>query len=163
MTSSNAHVQYPRPLPLERTQATSEFLTMDELQHIIRLLDQSDISELEVRSTENGARLVLRKAQPQQGEAIQTAIQAQPEDATHSEQARYTITAPLVGIFRTGPREKPLVQPGDSIKAGQHVAIIQALNLPNEVESPVAGRVLEVLVENGQAVEYGQPLLIIEQ
>ena len=73
------------------------------------------------------------------------------------------VKAPLVGTFysASAPEEEPFVQVGDSVKKGQSVAIIEAMKLMNEIESDFDGTVTEILVKNGQAVEYGQPLFRI--
>jgi acetyl-CoA carboxylase biotin carboxyl carrier protein len=73
------------------------------------------------------------------------------------------VRAPLVGIFRASMKHDgaPLVRKGDMVRAGQVVGAIEALNVPNEVEVAAAGRVQELLVEDGEPVEYGQPLLLI--
>lgn len=70
------------------------------------------------------------------------------------------ITAPMVGTFYTGskPGEPPFVEPGDRVEAGQTIGIIEAMKIMNEIPSEVSCLVLEVLVTNGQAVEYGTPL-----
>ena len=73
------------------------------------------------------------------------------------------VKAPLVGTFYAAPAEdaEPFIQVGDSVKKGQSVAIIEAMKLMNEIESDFDGTVTEILVKNGQAVEYGQPLFRI--
>jgi acetyl-CoA carboxylase biotin carboxyl carrier protein len=75
-----------------------------------------------------------------------------------------TMEAPMVGTFyrASSPTAEPYVQPGDLVKEGQVLCIIEAMKLMNEIESRVAGRVARILVENGQAVEYGQPLFLID-
>ena len=73
------------------------------------------------------------------------------------------VTSPLVGTFYTAPAEdaEPFVKVGDTVKKGQVVAIVEAMKLMNEIESDFDGIVTEILVKNGQAVEYGQPLFRI--
>ena len=75
-----------------------------------------------------------------------------------------TMEAPMVGTFyrASSPTADPYVQDGDVVKEGQVLCIIEAMKLMNEIESKVAGRVARILVENGQAVEYGQPLFLID-
>ena len=75
-----------------------------------------------------------------------------------------TIEAPMVGTFyrASSPTAEPYVREGDMVKEGQIVCIIEAMKLMNEIESKVAGRVAKILTENGQPVEYGQPLFLIE-
>jgi acetyl-CoA carboxylase biotin carboxyl carrier protein len=74
------------------------------------------------------------------------------------------ITAPMVGTFYTAPSPKdtPFVQEGDTIHAGDRVGIIETMKMMNEIESEIAGRITRILVQNGQPVEYGQPLMIVE-
>jgi acetyl-CoA carboxylase biotin carboxyl carrier protein len=74
------------------------------------------------------------------------------------------IAAPMVGTFYSAPSPKdtPYVQEGDVIQVGERVGIIEAMKMMNEIESEIAGRIARILVKNGQAVEYGQPLMIVE-
>lgn len=74
-----------------------------------------------------------------------------------------TITAPMVGTFYTSPSPKdpPYVKEGDAIHAGETIGIIEAMKIMNEIESEFSGKVLRVLVQTGQPVEYGQPLIVI--
>jgi acetyl-CoA carboxylase biotin carboxyl carrier protein len=75
-----------------------------------------------------------------------------------------TVEAPMVGTFyrASSPTADPYVQEGDGVKEGQVLCIIEAMKLMNEIESKVGGRVARILVENGQPVEYGQPLFLID-
>ena len=75
-----------------------------------------------------------------------------------------TVEAPMVGTFyrASSPTADPYVQEGDVVKEGQVLCIIEAMKLMNEIEAKSAGRVMRVLVENGQPVEYGQPLFVLE-
>ncbi|TXG26216.1 acetyl-CoA carboxylase biotin carboxyl carrier protein, partial [Burkholderia territorii] len=75
----------------------------------------------------------------------------------------HVVTSPMVGTFYRAPSPgaDPFVQVGDSVKEGQTICIIEAMKLLNEIESDKAGVIKEILVENGQAVEYGQPLFVI--
>jgi acetyl-CoA carboxylase biotin carboxyl carrier protein len=75
-----------------------------------------------------------------------------------------TLEAPMVGTFyrASSPTADPYVREGDVVKEGQIVCIIEAMKLMNEIEAKVAGRIARIVVENGQPVEYGQPLFLIE-
>ena len=75
-----------------------------------------------------------------------------------------TVEAPMVGTFyrASAPNAEPYVREGDVVKEGQIVCIIEAMKLMNEIEAKTAGRIAKILVENGQAVEYGQALFLIE-
>ena len=94
-------------------------------------------------------------------------ISAQETAASVEESAPETagnvVKSPLVGTFYAAPAEdeEPFVKVGDSVKEGQVLAIVEAMKLMNEIESDYSGTVKEILVENGQAVEYGQPLFVI--
>ena len=90
----------------------------------------------------------------------QTAPAAQAEE--ESEDETY-ITSPIVGTFYSAPspEAKAFVKVGDRVKAGQTVCILEAMKLMNDIESDFDGEVAEILVENGQPVEYGQPLFVI--
>jgi acetyl-CoA carboxylase biotin carboxyl carrier protein len=162
MSSSNGHPSSLSIIPLEYKHSSEEFLSIDELKRLIQMLDQSDLTELEVKSLGKQERLVLRKTHT----TIQTVTQSASAETSPVENAGlYTITASLVGIFHHWliSKERPLVAVGDRIKEGQHVGMIEVLHIPSEVESPVAGRVVEFLVADGQPVEYGQALIIIDQ
>jgi acetyl-CoA carboxylase biotin carboxyl carrier protein len=78
--------------------------------------------------------------------------------------AGITIEAPMVGTFyrASSPTAEPYVREGDVVKEGQILCIIEAMKLMNEIETRAEGRIVKILVENGQAVEYGQPLFMIE-
>lgn len=132
---------------------------------MIRLIDQSDIAEIEVKYASKHARFLLRKFKPQGDITFQAEAPVMQATPAIPEQHHYTVTAPLVGIFApwSTTKEKLLVAIGDDIKQGQHIGVIKALDIPNEVEAPVAGRVVEILVHDGQRVEYGQPLVVIDQ
>ncbi|MFT4070279.1 acetyl-CoA carboxylase biotin carboxyl carrier protein, partial [Paraburkholderia sp.] len=75
----------------------------------------------------------------------------------------HVVTSPMVGTFYRAPSPgaDPFVQVGDTVKEGQTICIIEAMKLLNEIESDKSGVVKEILVENGQAVEYGQPLFVV--
>nr|BBH95585.1 hypothetical protein KTA_37840 [Thermogemmatispora argillosa] len=156
---------------LENGSYTTEALTVEQIKRLVQLLDSSDVSELELRAPTAGLRLALRKARLSATDGLAaTEVVDEGEAATEEQSApaaetRHTIVSPWVGIFHRWARPKeqrPLVQVGDQVKVGQLVATVEALNVINEVESPVAGRVVEILVEEGQPVEYGQPLMVVD-
>lgn len=147
-------------------------ISIEQLQRLVRLLDQSSVSELELKHIEEGTRLVLRKAKAnpntsmQDGAVLTTPIIApavnEEPDAAPAE-IEHKIVAHLVGTFHVWarPRGGALVAVGDRVKEGQLVGIIESLNVFNEVESPVVGHVVEIFVQEGQPVEYGQLLMTI--
>ena len=92
------------------------------------------------------------------------AVEERPLVADAVSPALVTVEAPMVGTFyrASSPNADPYVQEGDVVKEGQVLCIIEAMKLMNEIESKIGGRVARVLVENGHAVEYGQPLFLID-
>ncbi len=142
-----------------------------EIRRLADLLREYGLSEVEVER--EGVRVRLRReiqAAPgpaSGGPRAGTAAGAAPvvEVASGAGEAHLlTVEAPMVGTFyrAASPDAQPFVRDGDRVKKGQVVCIIEAMKLMNEIESKVAGRVVKVLVENAQPVEYGQPLFLLE-
>lgn len=129
---------------------------VDRIERLLNLLHHSDASELEVETST--WRLRVRRQAIIAAPVAQETV-TEPAKAQH-EPVSVVIRSPLVGFFQ--PRAKPL-QVGDTVKQGETVCLIRAMGLMNEVQSPVNGRVVEVLVEEGIAVEYGQPLYRLEE
>ena len=149
-----------------------------EIENLIRLIETVSASELTgLKYEEDGVKLHLTKKKGQ------VQVVAAPEISTGMEEAVAEIAAeapvvaadsapsggklvesPLVGTFYAAPAEDaaPFVAVGDTVKKGQTLAIVEAMKLMNEIESEFDGIVEEILVENGQAVEYGQPLFRIK-
>ena len=153
-----------------------------EIENLIKLIETVSASRLTgLKYEENGVKLHLTKKKdrvqvvsaPCAGEGSVKADVSVPvtNDAAESgadegscrEQAGRIVTSPLVGTFYAAPSEDaaPFVAAGDTVKKGQTLAIIEAMKLMNEIESEYDGIIEEILVENGQAVEYGQPLFRI--
>jgi acetyl-CoA carboxylase biotin carboxyl carrier protein len=151
-------------------------ISVEQLQHLVQLLDRSDVSELEFRRPEEGMRLLLRKVKPsennghQGGAAFVSQTIVTPSDNSLTvpislpTETKHSITSHLVGVFHVWakPRGGALVAVGDRVKVGQLVGTIESLNVINEVESSFAGRVVEIFVQEGQSVEYGQKLMTID-
>jgi acetyl-CoA carboxylase biotin carboxyl carrier protein len=144
-------------------------LSIAEIRQLIGLMESSDISEISIERESEGLKLLLRRPAPPLGGWLEESEEdGHPDDLSsdagdRSASSGVEIGAPLVGIFRASMNSgKPLVAAGDRVRKGQIIAAIEALNLLSEVEATVAGRVVEILVLDGQAVEYGQPLLVIE-
>lgn len=102
------------------------------------------------------------KGKLERGNAVEDAASF---DASQEVEVRQTVTSPLVGTFYAAPAEdaEPFVNVGDLVKKGQVLAIVEAMKLMNEIESDFSGQVVKILAENGQAVEYGQPLFLIKE
>jgi acetyl-CoA carboxylase biotin carboxyl carrier protein len=137
-------------------------------EQVVDLATAHDLAELEVESGGVRVRVVRRHAPAAatQGAAAPVALpQAESvERAAEAAAGTVTIEAPMVGTFyrATNPETAPLVSEGDTIKEGQTLCIIEAMKLMNEIESKVTGRVVKILVENAQPVEFGQPLFLVE-
>ena len=145
------------------------------LVQLIDLMNENDIAELEVE--EKGSRIRLRKTEKQpekpviisspgpapQMAAEQTAPAARVEQppADH----RLTIKSPMVGTFYRSPSPdaEPFIEPGDVVNEESVVCIIEAMKVMNEIKSECQGTIKEILVSNGEPVEYGQPLFLLEQ
>jgi len=154
-------------------------MNLKEIKELIEMLKGTDISELEVERS--GVKVRLRKggdvafhpAVPHVEYPYQPALApAKPEipppaaeKPAETIKANQTlVTAPIVGTFyrASAPDKPPYVQTGDVVKKGQVLCIIEAMKLMNEIESETAGKIVQIAVENGQPVEYGQTLFVIE-
>jgi acetyl-CoA carboxylase biotin carboxyl carrier protein len=148
----------------------------DLIRELAELLKETELSEIEVEQdnfririsrTLTAAPAHVTYAEPRPAEAPQSAAPTQA-DSTKSlaDPARHPgcVPSPMVGtVYRAAdPKAKPFVEVGDQVKAGQTILIVEAMKHMNEVAAPRAGRVVEILVEDSQPVEYGQPLMIIE-
>ena len=142
-----------------------EQFDLEQVRAVIKLAAESDIAELEVESPT--LRVMVKKLP---GGALQvshiqtqTARQAPSPSPSPSNHLR-PITAPMVGTFYRAPSPgaPSFVEVGQTVSKGQTICIIEAMKLLNEIESDVAGTIKAILVENGQPVEYGQPLFVIE-
>jgi acetyl-CoA carboxylase biotin carboxyl carrier protein len=149
-----------------------------KVKKLIELLEESGISELEISEGEESVRISRHPrmaAQPQQVYAApvsQAAPAAQAPPAMPATAAgehsprndEHTVTSPMVGTYyaSASPGAKPFVEIGSEIKVGEILCIIEAMKMMNQIESDKAGRVTAVLAKNGEPVEFGQPLFIIE-
>lgn len=157
---------------------------LNEIKELIQLIDQSSLHELEIES--EGSRLTIRKpnktesvvvtaapvqqaftpviGQPSiQQPAVQAAVTENAPAAAKQEAGLHTIVSPMVGTFYEAPSPgaAAFVSKGSAVKEKTVVCIIEAMKLMNEIEAEIKGEIVEVLVENGQLVEYGQPLFTV--
>ena len=159
-------------------------MNLKEIKELIELLKDTDISELEIERS--GVKVRLRKggdvtfhptmprmeyppaaivapaiteATPQAPVSVPAEKAAEPVKVN-----QIKVTSPIVGTFyrSSSPDKPPYVEVGDVVKKGQVLCIIEAMKLMNEIESETAGKIVQLLVENGSPVEYGQPLFVIE-
>ncbi|MDM0105301.1 acetyl-CoA carboxylase biotin carboxyl carrier protein [Variovorax sp. J22R24] len=155
-------------------------MDLRKLKTLIDLVSESNISELEITETEGKVRIVKGgvAAPVQYVQAIATpaagpAIAAQPTAApvgapaaapVEAASTGHAIKSPMVGTFyrSSSPGAPAFVEIGSQVKEGDTVCIIEAMKILNEIEADKSGTITQILGENGQAVEYGQPLFIIE-
>lgn len=145
-------------------------MDLRKLKTLIDLVSESNISELEITEAEGKVRIVKAGAvaAPVYAPAPVQMVGAPPPAAQGAaaapEPVGKVIKSPMVGTFyrAASPGAKPFTELGDTIKTGQPVCIIEAMKIMNEIEADCEGKVLQILCENGQAVEFGQPLFIIE-
>ena len=153
-------------------------MDLRKLKTLIDLVSESNVSELEITEAEGKVRIVKggpgmaqHHAQPHmmmQPAAMAPALAptaAAPAAATApAEPAGHTVKSPMVGTFyrASAPGAKSFVEIGSVVKEGETICIIEAMKILNEIEADKAGTITQILCENGQAVEYGQPLFIIE-
>lgn len=136
-------------------------MEMDHLIKLIETVSQSGLSRFEYE--ESGVRIHMEK--PENMQAGIVPVQTETMQQMPEETEDQVVACPLVGIFYEAPEEgaEAFVKVGDPVKKGQTLAIVEAMKLMNEIESEYDGIVSEVLVKNGQAVEFGQPLFRIRQ
>ena len=149
-------------------------MDLRKLKKLIDLVEESGIAELEVTEGEEKVRIV-KSGRPASDTAVMLAAPAPvavaapapaaaaPAPAAPAQPEGFEQKSPMVGTFyrAASPGAKPFVEVGDAVKKGQTVCIIEAMKLMNEIESDADGVIKAILVENGQPVEYGEPLLII--
>ncbi|MBK7719689.1 MAG: acetyl-CoA carboxylase biotin carboxyl carrier protein [Giesbergeria sp.] len=150
-------------------------MDLRKLKTLIDLVSESNVSELEITEAEGKVRIVKSGGNvvQQMVPATAPATAAQPAAAAPvpglpapvpAEPAGHTVKSPMVGTFyrASSPGAKAFVEVGSVVKEGETICIIEAMKILNEIESDKSGTVTRILGENGQAVEYGQPLFIIE-
>jgi acetyl-CoA carboxylase biotin carboxyl carrier protein len=145
-----------------------------KVKKLIELLEESGISELEISEGEESVRISRHPRTGAQPQAVQAApvVHAAPAAAMPATAAgehtprndEHTVTSPMVGTYyaSASPGAKVFVEIGSEIKVGQILCIIEAMKMMNQIESDKAGRVTAILAKNGEPVEFGQPLFIIE-
>jgi acetyl-CoA carboxylase biotin carboxyl carrier protein len=152
-------------------------MDLRKLKTLIELVETSGIAELEIQEGEERVRItravaasqqtvMLHAAPPAAGAAAPApaAVVAAVEPAVAAEPAGHVVKSPMVGTFyrSASPGAKSFVEVGDTVAQGDTLCIVEAMKLMNEIEADAAGTVKAILVENGQAVEFGQPMFILE-
>jgi len=154
-------------------------MDLRKLKTLIDLVSESNVSELEITEAEGKVRIVkgpvgapvavaapVMVAAPVAAPAglAPAAPEATPAPAEAAAASGHVVKSPMVGTFYTSssPEAKPFVQVGSVVKEGETICIIEAMKILNEIEADKSGTVTRILVDNGQAVEYGQPMFLIE-
>jgi acetyl-CoA carboxylase biotin carboxyl carrier protein len=151
-------------------------MDLRKLKTLIDLVSESNVSELEITEAEGKVRIVKgggaamqhMSAQSVMAPAPAPALQAAPAAATPAAAPAaptgHVVKSPMVGTFyrASSPGAKSFVEVGSQVKEGDTICIIEAMKILNEIETDKGGTVTQILCENGQAVEYGQPLFVIE-
>ena len=148
-------------------------MDLRKLKTLIDLVSESNVSELEITEAEGKVRIVKSSGAPlvmQQPAMMMTAPVAAPAAATPNVEvpvaapAGHAVKSPMVGTFyrSSSPGAKAFVEVGSVVREGETICIIEAMKILNEIETDKAGTITQILCENGQAVEYGQPLFVIE-
>ena len=146
-----------------------------KIKKLIELLEESGIAEIEIKEGEEAVRIsrmptgnAMVHALPQMmAPVVQAEAAPAPAAADSAAKPRpneHVITAPMVGTYYAAPTPgaKPFVEIGDEIKVGQVLCIIEAMKMMNQIEADRAGRISSIMARNGDPVEYGQPLFVIE-
>lgn len=150
-------------------------MDLRKLKTLIDLVSESNVSELEITEADGKVRIVKAGAAPVvMTMPVAAAAPAAPAAAAPAAAAEaapapavetgHVVTSPMVGTFyrASSPGAKAFAEVGDQVKEGQAICIIEAMKIMNEIETDKAGTITKILVENGQPVEYGQPLFIVE-
>jgi acetyl-CoA carboxylase biotin carboxyl carrier protein len=154
---------------------TSTSLSVAELRQLISLMENSDLEEITIEHEGDGLHLTLRKPAPimldhasalAMSEMAENAPLPSHESAPDAEEdlsGALDVRSTLVGFYRAVARRgAKTVAQGDTVKEGQIIGAVEALNVLNEIESPATGRVRKIMVGDGQPVEYGQVLMMVE-
>jgi len=153
-------------------------MDMRKLKTLVDLVSESNISELEITEAEGKVRIVkggwgapTTMMMPPGTQMMQAASAMMPAAEAHPAGAEvapaptgHVVKSPMVGTFyrSSSPGGKAFIEIGSVVKEGDPICIVEAMKIMNEIEADLAGTVSKILVENGQAVEYGQPLFILE-
>jgi acetyl-CoA carboxylase biotin carboxyl carrier protein len=146
-----------------------------KIKKLFELLEASDVSEIEIHEGEESVRISRQGAglapvatvvaPAAAGQALAPSPAPRPESpAAEPEAPKHTVNSPMVGTFYRAPSPgaKPFVETGQKVAAGDTLCIIEAMKILNQIESDKSGTVTKALVENGEPVEYNQPLFVIE-
>jgi acetyl-CoA carboxylase biotin carboxyl carrier protein len=138
-------------------------MELEKLKDFIDFMNENNLSELEIE--EEGKRIRLKKFSDNQQPTVVTQTPSGTKEVKEAlKEKGVEIKSPMVGTFYRAPSPgaKPYVEIGDTIKPGDVVCIIEAMKLMNEIKAEISGKIHEILVENGQPIEFDQPLFVLE-
>jgi acetyl-CoA carboxylase biotin carboxyl carrier protein len=146
-----------------------------KVKKLIELLEESGIAEIEIREGEESVRISRQQQgtmvmsnpgymMPPMAHAAPPAAEAAVATPAVAEPRGHQVKSPMVGTFyrASSPGAKAFAEVGDNVTAGSTICIIEAMKMLNQIEADVSGKITAILIENGQPVEFGQPLFIIE-
>jgi len=143
-----------------------------EIEELVEILSQENLTEIEVERKDVRIRVRREISSVSSHQSSPTIVSSETGKSSEveveiplGESSRFlTVTSPIVGTFYRAPSPDadPYVEEGDLVKRGQVICIVEAMKLMNEIESETDGRVVKILIESGAAVEYGQPLYLID-
>ena len=139
-------------------------IELKKVENIMKLMTTYQVEELEITDNHQKIRLVKKRGQPPTVENAQPVSPVQPSNKQESQRQQKVITSPFVGTFYRSPSPgaDPFIEVGQTVKKGEVLCIIEAMKLMNEIEAETGGLVAEILVDNGTAVEFDQPLIILD-
>ena len=153
-------------------------MDLRKIKKLMELLEESGIAEIEVKEGEESIKLsrnITSSAAPlqqmvqqpmmaPQQQATQAASQVENKKDDSSNQNRNTVNSPMVGTFyaSASPESKPFVTVGQSVKKGDTLCILEAMKMMNQVQAELDGKIVEILVDNAEPVEFDQPLFVLE-
>jgi acetyl-CoA carboxylase biotin carboxyl carrier protein len=156
-------------------------LTLDQMKDLIKTVDQSSVDRFKFEA--EGMKVLVEKTAasgksseriqveetPENQESISAAAAAQKEKidkeaSSSTDEDKHRVIAPMVGTYysRSNPDAEPFVQVGTKVEEDQVLCVLEAMKLFNEIHSEVSGEIVEILAEEGQLIEYGQPIFVIK-
>lgn len=153
-------------------------MNLKEIKELINLMNENDLTEIEIERENAKVRLSKKALQeklnietpssassPSSVPSAEKAAQSQEKTESEVEENVEEVLSPMVGVFYRAPAPdaEPFIEVGDEIKKGEVLCIIEAMKVMNEIKSELSGKIEEILVENGNQVEYNQPLFLIKK
>ncbi len=138
------------------------------IEQLTKIISDNELSEISLKEGETSITIKKHSHTPIAVSAVQPPVQLVVDSTDIKSETdnsdRKVVVSPMVGTFysKSSPEAEPFVKVGDVVSAGDVVCIVEAMKLMNEIESEYSGKIVEICVKNGDAVEYGQPLMYLE-